>query len=144
MSAPPNTINALFIFLKTKTATKLAMAITMVRQSVSVSFVISMQTAMINATAATLTASKIAPMIFDFRILGINGFNSSTKRKEGRKMPIVAASAPAIPFICQPMKVAVDKTGPGVICPTATASIKACLVNQPFATNSVSRKANKT
>jgi len=51
--------------------------------------------------------------------------------------------APIIPFICQPIKVAVDKTGPGVICPTATASISTCLVNQPLATNSESRKAIK-
>ena len=130
--------------MKTKTTTKLARAITIVRQSVKVSFAMFTQTAIINATAATFTASKIAPIIFDCRILGINGFNIKTKRNEGRKIPRVAASAPVIPFICQPIKVAVDNTGPGVICPTATASINACLVSQPFATNSVSRKANKT
>ncbi len=120
------------------------MAIKIVRQSVRVSLPMLIHTATIKATAATFTASKKAPITFDFRILGINGFKIRTKRNEGRKIPMVAAIAPVTPFICQPIKVAVDKTGPGVICPTATASIKACLVSQPFATNSVSRKANKT
>jgi len=115
-----------------------------VRQSVKEPFPIFIQTTNISATAAIFTASKIALIILDFLIFGIKGFKTKTNKKEGRNIPMVAAIAPVIPFICQPIKVAVDKTGPGVICPTATASINACLVNQPFATNSESRKANKT
>jgi len=68
--APPKTINALFTFLNIKTAIKLTTAINIVRQSVSVSFAISKHTAAINATAATLTASKIAPIILDCRSCG--------------------------------------------------------------------------
>ena len=81
---------------------------------------------------------------FDLLNLGIMGFSSHTNRKEGRKIPNVAASAPVTPFICQPIKVAVDNTGPGVICPIATASIITCLLSQPLATNSVSKNAKST
>jgi hypothetical protein len=42
------------------------------------------------------------------------GFNSATKKKEGRKIPIEAARAPGRPAICHPMKVADENTGPGV------------------------------
>ena len=115
MRAPPKTINALFIFFKTKTTIKLVRAMTMVLQSVSVSFVISTHTATIKATAATFIASKMALIILDFLILGIKGFKINTNKNEGRKIPTVAARAPVKPFICQPINVAVDKTGPGVI-----------------------------
>ena len=123
---------------------KLARAIKIVLQSVRVSFPIFTATATINATAATFTASKNAPKVLDFLSLGNKGFKIKTNKNEGRKIPMVAAIAPEIPFICHPIKVAVDNTGPGVICPTATASINTCLVSQPFATNSESRKAKRT
>ena len=90
-------------------------AITIVRQSTKVSFAMFMQTAIINATAATFTASKTERIILEFLIFGINGFNTNTNINEGKKIPIVAAIAPVIPFSCHPIKVAVDKTGPGVI-----------------------------
>src|SRR5690606_30806822 len=130
--------------LKTKTAVKLITAIEMVRQSVSVSLPISTQTATITATAAMFTASKNAAITLDLRILGTRGFKMATKTKDGRKIPTVAAIAPKKPPNCQPMNVAVDKTGPGVNCPTATASINSCRVSNPVVTNSASRYANST
>lgn len=114
-------------------------AIKIVRQSVKVSFPISTQTATITATAAMFTASKNAAIIFDFRIFGISGLSIATKMKEGRKIPTVAAIAPQNPFNYQPINVAVDKTGPGVNCPTATASINSCRVSKPVLTNSASK-----
>lgn len=56
----------------------------------------------------------------DLRILETRGFSmATTKIKEGRKMPTVATTAPEKPYNCQPINVAVDRTGPGVNCPTA-------------------------
>ncbi len=120
------------------------MAISTVLQSIKVSLHISKQTANIKATAATFTAFKKALITFDFRIRGIIGLSTNTNKNEGKKIPNVAAKPPDSPFICQPINVAVDNTGPGVNCPTATASISSCLDSQPFATSSVSRKANNT
>lgn len=115
-----------------------------VRQSARVFLNNSMHTAKISATAPTLTALSSAFNRADFRILGMYGFKSNTNRNEGKNMPMVAANAPASPFICHPINVAVDRTGPGVICPTATASSNCCWVSQPLATSSVSRKAKST
>ena len=67
---------------------------TIVRQSVSVSCPIAIQTAIITATAAIFTASKNAEITLDCLILGTNGFNMATNTKEGRKIPTVAAIAP--------------------------------------------------
>ena len=47
---------------------------------------------------------------------------SAANTNDGPKIPTVATTAPANPLRCQPMKVAVVKTGPGVNCPTETAS----------------------
>ena len=50
---------------------------------------------------------------------------------------MVARIAPGTPPRMNPIKVAVVKTGPGVICPMATASSICCSVSQPrFCTNS--------
>lgn len=57
---------------------------------------------------------------------------------------MVAAIAPGKPAICQPMKVADEKTGPGVNCPTAMASINSCLLNIPVFTSSASKNAKST
>ena len=83
-------------------------------QSTMVSFPMSIHTAIITATAPIFTASKNAPIVFDFRKRGSNGFNIETNKNEGKKIPMVAAKAPQKPFSCQPIKVAVDNTGPGV------------------------------
>ena len=48
----------------------------------------------------------------------------------------VASRAPGTPSNRYPMKVAVVKTGPGVICPTATASINCCSESITGPTNS--------
>ena len=56
----PNTINALFNFLKQNVNTILITAINIVRQSVIVSLPIAKQTERIIATEATLTASRKA------------------------------------------------------------------------------------
>ena len=58
--------------------------------------------------------SRNADINADFLSLGINGLRKATNKKEGAKIPAVAAIAPFIPLICQPMKVADEKTGPGV------------------------------
>ncbi len=71
-------------------------------------------TAAIIAMDATLTVSRKADIIFDFLNAGISGLSRATNTKEGRKMPIVAAIAPSNPSICHPIKVAAEKTGPGV------------------------------
>ena len=91
-----------------------------------------------------LTVSKKADINFDLLSFGINGFNRATNKKEGRKIPMVAAMAPPAPPICQPMKVAEEKTGPGVNCPTAIASINCCFDSNPLLTNSASKKAKST
>ncbi len=76
---------------------------------------------------AIFTVSKNADIIFDLRNFGISGFKNATNKKEGRNIPMVAANAPLIPPICHPIKVAEEKTGPGVNCPTAMASINCSL-----------------
>ncbi len=120
------------------------MAIKMVRQSESVDSPISMITDKIIATETMLAVSKKAPITLDFLKRGISGLRSATNKKEGRNMPMVAATAPDTPPICQPIKVADENTGPGVNWPTAMASANCCCVSNPLLTNSASRKANKT
>lgn len=99
MNPPPITMKALLTFLKPKTAIKLKMAITAVRQSDMLSLPISIHTAKMTATAAIFTASKKAEICADFLNFGIRGFNISTNKNEGRNMPIVAATAPVNPCI---------------------------------------------
>ena len=79
-------------------------------------------TAAINASEATFTPSSAARAPGDRRTRGSNGPLAATKMKAGRKIPMVATTAPAAPPSRYPMKVAVVKTGPGVAWPTATAS----------------------
>ena len=88
------TTKALFNFLNLKSRAILKTAITMVFQSVIVSFPIAIQTEIIMATDATLTASKNDENNFEFLIFSTNGFNRATKANEGRKIPIVATKAP--------------------------------------------------
>src|SRR3989337_194673 len=107
-------IKAVFRRLKKKATKKLIMAITTVLQSSNVIVPISITTAKIMATDAMLTVSKNADMILDFLSLGIRGFKKTTKTNDGKKIPIVAAKAPVNPPSCQPIKVADEKTGPGV------------------------------
>lgn len=90
-------------------------AIKILLQSTNTSRPISMMTAEIIATDAIFTASRNDDMIFDCRSLGIIGFNKATKMNEGRNIPTVAAKAAFAPSICQPMNVADENTGPGVI-----------------------------
>ena len=65
--------------------------------STKVSFDITISTANITATAATFTASRKYLNIFDSRILGINGFNIKTNKKEGKNIHVVATNAPLKP-----------------------------------------------
>ena len=74
-----------------------AMAITIALQSVRVWPARLTTTAAINPMALTLTASRKADITFDALSRGMNGFSIKTKRKEGRKMAIVATMAPRIP-----------------------------------------------
>lgn len=73
-------------------------AINIMRQSVVVSLAICRHTTMITATAPIFTASKKLRKGLDFCILGINGFKNATNKKEGKKMPNVAITAPENPF----------------------------------------------
>ena len=98
------------------------MAITTVRQSVMDVFPISTHIARIKATDTIFTVSKNADNSVEFLNRDINGFNKATNKKEGKNIPVVAATAPGMPAICQPINVADEKTGPGVNWPTAMAS----------------------
>ena len=74
------------------------------------------------ATEAIFTPSRKAENKRDFRIFGRKTlFPEQMKDKinDGRKTAIVASIAPGAPFICQPIKVTDENTGPGVNCPTA-------------------------
>ena len=84
---------AVFSFLKRKVNIKLSAAIRTVFQSHTVDLPISAITAKIIAIDTIFTASRNELKIFDFLNLGISGFNKATKRKEGRNMPSVAATA---------------------------------------------------
>ena len=96
------------------------------------------------ATDMMFTVSGKADISFDLRNFNTRGLRKATNKKEGKNMPTVAAIAPGRPAICQPIKVAEEKTGPGVNCPTAMASINSFLLNIPVLTNSLSKKANST
>ena len=67
--------------------------------------------------------SRKAENQVEWRILGMKRLEMATKKKEGAKMPRVESKAPGTPARIYPMKVAVVKTGPGVTCPIAMASI---------------------
>src|SRR6266404_639924 len=127
-----------------KTTTRLSIAIRIVRQSEMVSRPKLIQTVRMIATEAILTPSRKAEKKRDFRILGTSGFSKAINTKEGRKTAIVANMAPCAPFNCQPIKVTDENKGPGVNCPTAIASTSCTRDNIPFATSSLSKKANKT
>ena len=90
------------------------MAIRIVLQSIMVSLPISIITDRIIAMDTIFMVSKKADINLDFLSLGIRGFKKATNKNEGRKIPRVAAAAPPIPLICQPINVAEEKTGPGV------------------------------
>ncbi len=69
----------------------------------------------------------------------------ATKTNAGRKIPIVATSAPVGPPRMYPMKVALVKSGPGVICPTAIASRSCASLSQcQRSTRSARRNASST
>lgn len=74
------------------------------------------------ATAATLVPSRNPASKGDLRIRAMSGRVAATSTKPGKKIPNVASAAPFAPNSRYPMNVAVVKTGPGVSCPTATAS----------------------
>ncbi len=87
---------------------------TIVRQSKMLSLPISKTIARMMATDATFTASKNADILGERRNAGMSGFRNATNKNDGRKIPIVAATAPQSPPTCQPIKVAAENTGPGV------------------------------
>ena len=102
-------------------------------------------TAAIKPREATLPPSKKLPAQVDWRNLGMIGLLIATKIKDGRKMPRVARRAPGVPPRMNPINVAVVKTGPGVICPMATASMSCLSVSHPRRlTKSARRKAKRT
>lgn len=74
-------------------------AIKMVRQSIMVSFPISIHIEIMIAIDATFTASKKTAKTVEFRIFLTNGFNNATKMNEGKKMAIVEINAPEKPLI---------------------------------------------
>ena len=68
----------------------------------------------ISPIAPALMALRSVEKSLDCLILGINGLRMRTNRNDGRKIPIDATTAPHGPFNKYPMKVDVDRTGPGV------------------------------
>ena len=83
--------------LKRKTATAVTNKISTDCQSTSVSRASKIKTAVIKPTLATFTASKKADNHLDCRILGIKGLRMSTNKNEGKKIAIVATTAPGNP-----------------------------------------------
>ena len=80
------------------------------------------QTASINPRAPAFTPFKKLRATGERRNIGMSGLLSSTKMKEGRKIPMVATMAPGSPSRSYPMNVAVDRMVPGVKCPIEIAS----------------------
>src|SRR6266850_7221731 len=102
-------------------------------------------TAAMRPSAATLTPSRNAAARREPRNRGSNGRLAATNTNEGTKMASVASRAPGHPASRKPMKVAVVNTGPGVTCPTATASSSCRSVSQPSrSTKSARRNASNT
>src|SRR5262249_19608105 len=97
-------------------------------------------TTAIKASDATLTPFRNAPATADFRICLIKCPLAATNKNAGRKIPTVATVAPGNPPNKNPTNVAVVNTGPGVICPTATASISCPSLNQPYRTTRADRR----
>lgn len=118
----------------------LIIAIKIVRQSTTLSLPITRQTDNIMATEATFTASRNTDKPFELRIFFTNGLRNATNTNEGKNIATVETIAPYNPLIWYPIKVTDEKTGPGVNCPTAIASISCFLVSNPVCTNSVSKK----
>ena len=82
--------------------------------SINVALASCQVTTVMKASEAALTLSRNAPAVTDRRTRGTSGPLAATKRNAGRKMPMVATAAPALPPRTYPIKVAVVKTGPGV------------------------------
>src|ERR1035441_4435271 len=92
----------------------------------------------ITASEPATTPSSAAAATADLRSRGISGPLIATSTNPGRKIPTVATAAPAQPATTYPINVAVVNTGPGVNCPTATASSNCFSVSQcRRSTNSV-------
>jgi hypothetical protein len=81
----------------------------MVLHSIITSLPISIITDKIMAIETMFIVSKNADITLDFLSFGMSGFKNATNKKDGRKMPIVAAIAPLMPPICQPINVAKKK-----------------------------------
>ncbi len=76
-------------------------------------------TANIKPSAPEFTPSKKLRAMGEPRNFGMSGLLSITKMKEGRKTPMVATAAPGNPSKTYPIKVAVERMGPGVNWPMA-------------------------
>src|SRR5208282_1701653 len=125
--------------------TKLTANTTSVVRSIIDAFPNCHVTTAINASDPATTPSSAAAATADLRSRGISGPLTATSTNPGKKIPIVATSAPLHPVTTYPMNVAVVNSGPGVNCPTATASINCFSVSQwKRSTNSVCRNASKT
>src|SRR5208337_219198 len=102
-------------------------------------------TTAINASDPATTPSSAAAATADLRSRGISGPLAATSTNPGKKIPTVATAAPVQPATTYPINVPVVNTGPGVNCPTATASINCFSVSQcRRSTNSARRNASKT
>ena len=69
----------------------------------------------INPNDATFTPTRKPAVRWELWMRSINKPAAAINIKEGRKIPAVATIAPGTPPNKYPMKVAVVKTGPGVI-----------------------------
>ena len=84
--------------MKRSVATAASAAIPTAGHDTSTSAPSSSVTAAISATAEALTASRKADSQAEARNRGMSGFRIQTKTNDGRKMPSVAAAAPATGF----------------------------------------------
>lgn len=144
-TAPPPRMSQALLTRTRQRSSPVRAAIRMVMGSVMASPDSCAVTPAMRPRAAALTPSRSAAVHSRSLIRRAIGVTAPTKMKEGRKMAMVATTAPGTPARTQPMKVAVVKTGPGVNWPMATASRSWSWVRTPScSTRSFWRKARRT
>ena len=99
-----------------------ASAINALHTSIIAVFAIYKVTCAISAIAAAVTPARNADAPAERRNLPANTDIATAIGNDGKKIPAVAAAAPAQLCVRYPINVAVANTGPGVSCPAAIAS----------------------
>ena len=142
---PPNNTSHAALTRYRNSSPTLTNTIARVITSTSAAFPNSSNTQAISPTDAAVTPSRKALPTTERLTRGNSGPLSATKIQPGKKIPNVATAAPGMPAAKYPINVAVVNTGPGVTCPTATASNNSVAFNQcRCVTKSACKNANKT